>query len=501
VIETLRGLAGPGFGDMWSPPAQRDQVPSAQPGASLENPRTSWDRIFEVERSYSGKNVTEMSALQSAAVWRCVAIISGTLARTPFSPYQRIASGKKLARDHYLWPVFNREANPFMSSYRWKRLMQTHTCIWGNGYSWIDINGRGQVQNLWPLRPDRMRPKVATGQRGQTTGVIYEYRTLDGRIERFGSWEILHLRGLETDGLEGLGPIRSARQSVGLLQAAEEYGGRYFDQGVHIGGWVSHPQALSKEAKKNIAETLNDLYGGLQGAHRLGVLEEGMQYHAVGIPPEDMQFLQTRQFQVIDIARLFGVPPHMVAELSRATFSNIEHQAIEFNETCMADWFENWKAECTAQLLSEREQASIELAWYTANLTRGDKLTRYQAYNIGRLGGWLTPNMILEAEGENLIEEPWGDEYLQPLNVVVAGEGSPDSEDPEVIDDEEDLVEGGGPVPGTSPLKPKAKQSTPMPPGVAPLKPKAKKSVRYMLVPMHEGGDHARDRAAQHADQ
>ena len=462
MIETFKTLAGAaGHSSMWAPvaaaPAKRSDEPSAQPGASLENPRTSWDRIFETEPGYAGKSVTETSALQLAAVWRCVTIISGTVARVPFLPYRREERGKVLARDHYLWPLLSVQANPFMTAYRWKRLMQTWLCLWGNAYSLIEENGRGQVVNLWPLRADKMTPKFAFDSEGRILGVIYEYIVPGGGLARFRSWEILHLRGLETDGLKGMSPIRAARQSLGLAMAAEEYGARYFGQGQHIGGWVEHPGALSPKARKNIDDSMVDLYGGLHGAHKIAVLEEGMKYHEVGVPPEDMQFLQTRQFQAIDIARLFGVPPHMIAELSRATFSNIEHQGIDFSNSSMDDWFSNWEAESTCSLLSVRESQSIELSFLRRRLLRGDRESRYAAYAIGRQNTFLSVNDIREEEDLNPINEPWADDYLQPLNMVVAGEGDAPSEDPEVVDADVDPA-SAGPVPGTSPLKPKEKK-------------------------------------------
>lgn len=502
MIETLASLAQGAGVSLPVVPDRRDD-PSQAPGSSLENPRTSWDRIFETRQVYSGVPVNELSSLQVAAVWRCVSIIAGTLARTPFSPYTRSLKGKELNREHYLWPLFAQRANPFMSAYRFKRLMQTRVCLWGNAYALIEENGRGQIMNLWPLRSDRTTPKVAFNPDGSIKGVLYEVISQSGTIQRFPYWQILHLRGLETDGLKGLSPISSARQSVGLAIAAEEYGARYFGQGVHMGGWVGHPQPLSPTAKQNISATLNDLYGGLRGSHKIGVLEEGMEYHEVGIPPEDMQFLQTRQFQAIDIARLFGVPPHMIAELSRATFSNIEHQSIEFVRSCMGDWFANWENECSTQLLSERESRTVELSFYQANLLAGDRESRFRTYSLGRANTILSTNECREMEGLNRIEEPWADDYLQPLNMVVAGEGLADSEDPEVIDDPDDAGPGeNDPLqrPAKMPpgITPPADKPKPPAPGAAPKqKPKPQpqgRMMRFLLLPFN-GGKHARDRA------
>lgn len=441
----------------------RDDDPSAGRGSSLENPNTSWDRIFQTERTYTGKSVSEISSLGLAPVWRCVNLIAGTLARTPFMPYRRTSeSGRVLARDHYLWPVLMVKSNPFQTAYRWKRLMQAWTLLWGNSYSLMNISGRGQVTELWPLRPDRMRVFRTFDEFGRLDRVVYEYTTQNGTRALFHDHEILHIRGLETDGLMGLGPIHANRQGIGLGAAAEEYGARWFGQGVHLGGYLASPNSLSAVARKNIDSSMNDLYGGLHGAHKLGILEEGLMYHETGVPPEDMQFLQTRQFQAIDIARLFGVPPHKIAELARATFSNIEQQAMEFVQDCMDDWFVNWEQECMGQLLSEREasggkggEGAIELDFYEQKLTRGDMLTRYRAYGIGRQNTFLSPNAIFDAEGMNQIDEPWANDYLLPLNSAPAGFGDQESEDPDVADtDEPEPAAPSDPaaVPGVSPI-------------------------------------------------
>jgi len=409
--------------------AYRDASAETASGESLENPRTSWDRIFEVAPGYAGKAVSQATALQIIAVWRCVSLIAGKVAKAPFMPYKRIEGGKERFPKHYLWPILMQMANPYLTSYRFKRMMQTWVLLWGNAYAEIEISGRGQVIGLWPWRPDRVR---ITGD--SLPSMVYHYRQNDGSEVSKPAAYIFHLRGLETDGLKGLSPILAGRQSLGLAMAAEEYGARFFGAGGKPGGVLEHPGKLGPTAKDNIRETFNDLHGGLQGAHRLAILEEGMKYTSVGIEPEAMQFLETRQFEVIDIARLFGVPPHKVAELSRATFSNIEHQSIEFQEDCLGDWKCNWEAEATHSLLSAREAADVELLMVME--ARGDMPSRYAAYNIGRNGGWLSRNDIRDKEDMNRIEG--GDDYLTPLNMVPGPQETAPPADSEVDELEDD---------------------------------------------------------------
>lgn len=452
MIETLGSLALAAGHDL-----QKRDDPGAVPGSSLENPRTPLDKIFAVQESYTGKRVTEINSLQLAAVWRCVSIIAGAIARTPLVTFHRTDEGRTIARDHYSWGLFNLQANPFMTAYRWRRIMQTWVLLWGNAFAEIQTNGRGQVIALWPWRPDRVRIS------GLGPSLRYQYTLQDGTQLPSVSYQyILHMRGLETDGIVGLNPIRSARQSLGLAMAAEEYGARFFSNNGRPGGVLEHPGLLSKQAEKNLRESYEDLHRGLRGAHRMAILEEGMKYQEVGIPPEEMQFLQTRQFQAIDIARLFGVPPHMIAELSRATFSNIEHQSIDFVNSCLDDWFVNWESELTNSLLSDREASSIEFEFMRRRLLRGDQKTRFEGYNIGILSGMLNPNEAREEEGLNKVEGL--DYFTRPLNMapVVSDDVPPvDPEDAEGDDAPADVVPAVV-VPGVSPTTKKKTKKEPV---------------------------------------
>lgn len=438
MILTLKSGAGPGFADVWAPRAARADDPSMVPGSSLENPRTSWDRIFEVEPTYTGKTVTEISALQLTAVWRCVNLISSAVAKTPFNVYQRIpgtaaapSPGKQKAVAHYWWPLLHREANDQirLSAYRFRRMMQTWLLLWGNAYAELEDNQRGQVIRVWPMRPDKMRVSGPAGN------LVYTYTMADGTPHVVPAAYMLHLRGLETDGVMGLSPIRAARQTLGLAMAAEEYGARFFGSSGKPGGWISHQGKLNPTARANLRDSFEDMHRGLRGAHRVAIFEEGMQFHEVGVDPEDMQFLQTRQFQGIDIARLFGVPPHKIAELSRATFSNIEHQSMELLQDTLGDWFTNWEQEVTIAGLSEREAANIFLEFDRDHVVRADKKTRYDTYAIGIQNNILSPNDARDEENLNRITpEDGGDTYGRLVNTAPVG-SSPETDPDKDPDD------------------------------------------------------------------
>jgi HK97 family phage portal protein len=391
-----------------------DISPSNSGGVSMENPRNSLARVFDYQPTYTGRQVTESSALTVSTVWACVRIIAGTVAKTPTRVFRATATGKELAPDHYLYRLFCGSANPHLSSFRFFRLMQAWLLLWGNAYAEIEMNGRGQIIALWPMRPDRMRI-VQT----ETGDVVYFYepagKGLSARV--IDSHHMFHLRGLETDGVVGLSVIGQARQSVSLAMAAEEYGARFFANNGRPGMVLEHPGSLSDKAKNNLLESWNAIHQGLQGAHRVGVLEEGMKLNEVGIQPEDAQFLQTRQFQVADVCRWFGVQAHKAGDLSRSTNNNIEQQAIEFVQDTMEDHFCNWEAESGHTLLSEREAKSVTVSFDRSKLLRGDFASRATGLATLRQNGFINSDEGRADFDWNPIPDGSGQKYIVQLNM------------------------------------------------------------------------------------
>jgi HK97 family phage portal protein len=401
MIETLGSLALQAGHDLGAIRAE-----------SPENPRTPLTRVFDVDPTWTGRPVTELGALQVSAVWACVRILSGAIAKTPLNTYRRLPEGGKLlATDHYLFDLLRRRVNPYMSAFRFKRLMQAWCLLWGNAYAEIVISGRGQVVELWPWRPDRVRVTVSGND------LLYTYQMQSGETVTLPSSRIFHLRGLEVDGYMGLSPIQQARQSVALALAAEEYGAKFFGNNARPGVVLQHPGRLSDKAAANLRNSWNDIHQGLQGAHRLGILEEGLQIKEVGIPPEDAQFLQTRKFQAIDIARLFGVPPHKIAEMDKTSFNNIEHQSLEFKQDSCDDWFANWEQEIGMAMLSEREHQSIVVGFDASNMLAGDLKATAEALASLRQNGFINTDEGRERIGENPTGTPGGKKYLVQLNM------------------------------------------------------------------------------------
>jgi HK97 family phage portal protein len=256
---------------------------------------------------------------------------------------------------------------------------------------------------------------------GDQSELVYKYQlpqSVGGQPKVFRDYQILHIRALSPDGIIGYSPIQLARQAVGLSLALEEFGARYFGNGADPGTVLEHPGTLSDEAWNRIKESWEESHKGLERSHRFAILEEGMKIEKIGIPPEDSQFIESRKFQLAEIARIYRMPPHLVGDLSNATFSNIEHQGIEFVVHTIRPWLVRWEQGLHRKLLAPEEAKTFFAEFLVDGLLRGDMTARYTAYSVGRNGGWLSANDIRELENQNPIEG--GDQYLIPLNMIPA---------------------------------------------------------------------------------
>lgn len=384
-----------------------------------DNPPALWGETGWL-RSDAGETVSPESALTISAVYACVRILSESVASLPLMLYRRRSDGgKERVTEHPLYELLHNAPNGEMSSFTWRETCQGHVSLWGNAYSQVVYDGAGRVREIWPLRPDRMM--VGRSTAGE---LVYEYRRSETDGARlFRADEILHIPGMGFDGLVGYSPITMARNALGLSRATEKFGSKLFANGARPSLVLKTPGAakLSDAAKRRLQESWNSEFGGVERAHSTAVLEEGWDITTIGVPPEDAQFLETRRFQLLEIARMFRVPPHMLAELERATFSNIEHQAIEFVVHTLRPWLVRWEQSMRRRLLTEAERAQGYFVEFAVDgLLRGDAKSRNESYQIGRNGGWLSVNDIRSLENLNPIEN--GDIYLQPLNMVPAGQ-------------------------------------------------------------------------------
>lgn len=376
-----------------------------------------WLLDMGLQPTAAGMNVTTEGALKYSAVFACVRVLAESVASLPLVLYRRLDRGKERATDHPLYKILHDLANSEMTSYELRETMMTHLGLWGNGYAEIEFNRAGEVAGLWPLRPDRMKVQRRNGR------LWYVYRMPAGASMAYVELpfsRIMHLRGLSLDGVIGYSPIDLARQSIGLGLGTEEFGARFFGNGAQTGTIYEHPTKLSDTAYERLKKSIERRHQGLERAHRIMILEEGMTAKQVSIAPDNAQFLETRKFQVRDVARWYRMPPHKIGDLEQATFSNIEHQGIEFVTDTISPWAVRFEQGIYRDLLTESERMIYFAEHLVDALLRGDMQGRYQAYAQGRQNGWLSANDIREKENMNPVEG--GDVYLVPLNMVPADE-------------------------------------------------------------------------------
>lgn len=364
--------------------------------------------------STSGKTVNEFTAMQTTAVYACVRILAETLAALPLQLYRYTPGGKERVYDHPLYHLLHDEPNPEMTSFIFRETLMSHLLIWGNAYAQIIRDRLGRVQGLYPLRPDKMT--VCRDDRGKIFYLYTKTGDENPNIKPYGQValqkeEVLHIPGLGFDGLVGYSPIAMARNAVGMTMACEEYGASFFANGASPSGVLEHPGVLKDPGK--VRDSWNAVYRGTGNAHKVAVLEEGMKYQQIGIPPEEAQFLETRKFQINEIARLYRIPPHMVGDLDKSSFSNIEQQSLEFVKYTLDPWVIRWEQSLQRALFLPQEKKEYFVKLNVDGLLRGDYQSRMAGYSVGRQNGWLSANDIREMEDLNLIpREEGGDLYL-----------------------------------------------------------------------------------------
>ena len=368
----------------------------------------------------SGKRVNERSAMQMTAVYSCVRILSEAVASLPLHFYMYDENGsKKKAIEHPLYFLLHDEPNPEMTSFVFRETLMTHLLLWGNAYAQIIRNGKGEIIALYPLMPDRM-----TVNRDEKGRLYYEYLTHNDDVQinkdtvvKLNSTDVLHIPGLGFDGLVGYSPIAMAKNAIGLSIAAEEYGSKFYANGAAPSGVLEHPGTLKDPTK--VRESWTQTFGGSHNSHKVAVLEEGMKYTPISISPNEAQFLETRKFQINEIARIFRVPPHMVGDLEKSSFSNIEQQSLEFVKYTLDPWVSRWEQAMVRSLLSKDDKKKYFIKFNVDGLLRGDYQSRMNGYSIGIQNGFMSPNDVRELENLDLIpDEEGGNTYMVNGNMM-----------------------------------------------------------------------------------
>ena len=397
----------------------------------------------------SGKAVTERSAMQMTAVYSCVRILAEAIAGLPLHLYcYKEDGGKEKALGHPLYLLLHDEPNPEMSSFVFRETLMTHLLLWGNAYAQIIRNGKGEVIALYPLMPNRM-----TVDRDSSGQLFYSYQmsnadapTMPGGTVILKPSDVLHIPGLGFDGLVGYSPIAMAKNAIGLAIATEEYGAKFFANGATPGGLLEYPGTVKDPDR--VRESWNKGFSGSQNAGKVAILEEGMKYTPISIAPEQAQFLETRKFQINEIARIFRIPPHMIGDLEKSSFSNIEQQSLEFVKYTLDPWVVRWEQSLSRALFTSEEKSQYFFKFNVEGLLRGDYQSRMNGYATARQNGWMSANDIRELENlDRIPPELGGDLYLINGNMTkladagifaaTSAAGKEEDSDEEVLEVEE----------------------------------------------------------------
>lgn len=371
--------------------------------------------VFGVTPLASGVSVNETSAMKYSAVYSAVRLISETIASLPCIVYERLdTGGKTRAPKHPLFKMLHDTPNSEQTSFTYWEQVMVNLLLWGNAYSEIQFDGAGRPVALWPLLPDRTKPIRAPDQSLQ-----YETLLPEGKMVRLPSYSVLHIAGLGFDGLVGKSPIQMTKEAIGLGLATEQFGASFFGNGAKPGGVIEYPGKMSETGRKNLRESWELMHKGLGKQHRVAILEEGAKYQALAVPPNDAQFLETRKFQITEIARIFRVPPHMLGDLERATWANVEQESISFVVNTIRPWLVRIEKALGFKLF---EDPKYFAEFLVDGLLRGDTKSRYEAYAIGRQWGWLSADDVRGLENMNPLPNKQGQQYLTPLNMIPAME-------------------------------------------------------------------------------
>ena len=391
-------------------------------GLPIDLPLDAFERMIDLAdagggESWSGANVTTTTAMRIGAVWACINRISDGVAQLPIHTYKADGHGGwEKSKRHYLYRLLRMRANPLMSAFRFKRLLQVWLLQHGNALAYIDFNGRAQAQAMWPWHPKRVEMELRDGV------PFYGYKHESGDKTWQPWYNMLHLRGMETDGFWGLSPIDEHRQTIGMAAATKQHGAQFFKNGAQPLGGLSTDQTLAPEVVEATRTEWNKIHGGLSNSHKIAILQSGLKYEQFGISHVDAQYIEEQQFTIEEIARIFNVQPHMIQHLQRSTNNNIEHQGLEWFQNTLGPWIVNWEQELTEALLSPREQQTAQIEFMMDAIKRADLKSRTDYYKASITHRWMKPAEVRMKE--NLPYDAVVDEFQVSNNVQ-----SPDAAD------------------------------------------------------------------------
>lgn len=382
-----------------------------------------WYRSFGLGTNPSSY-IPPDQALSITAVYSCVRILAEDVGSLPLPLYRRLSKGGK-ERDlkHPLYKLLQIRPNKWMTKMNFWEMMIGHVALRGNAYARILRNKNQEVIELIPLHPGRMQ----VGQNSDGSRQ-YLYTDQNGRHVFYDQSDIFHLQGLSSDGLIGLSPLDIHQRTFEGAITSDDYATQFFKNQAQPGGLLKHPKVLTPIARENIKKSWQEMHGGANRG-RVAVLEEGLEWQQVGITQKDAQWLESKKYTKTDIASIFRMPPHMIGDLERATFSNIEQQSLEYVRNTLRPWLVRVEETILRDLISEREQTDIFAEFLVEGLLRGDIQARYNSYAIGLNNGFLNADEVRAYENLNPIPNDAGQTFRVPLNTAPSGD-TPDDDIP-----------------------------------------------------------------------
>ncbi len=362
----------------------------------------------------SSGSIDSADALTISAVYACVRVIAEGIASLPLHLYRRVEEGKEKAANLSLYKILHKTPNSYQTKFGFWEMLIGHVLLHGNAYARIYRSKRNEILSLIPLNPLRTRPIVTEDR------LTYEFRSKNGEIEILPFENIFHLQGLSSDGFVGLSPLEIAARTLNYTISQETFGANFFANNATPGGIIKHPMQLEETARENLRNSIQSLHGGPENAGKVAILEEGMTWETIGFSQKDAQFLEGRQFQINEIARIFRVPPHMIGDLTRSTYSNIEQQSIDFVVNTLRPWIVRIEETIYRDLLRGEEKNNLFAEFLIDGLLRGDIQSRYNAYVQGLNNGFLSADEVRAYENLNPIPDGSGKKYRVPLNTTLS---------------------------------------------------------------------------------
>lgn len=368
--------------------------------------------------TYSGESVTTDTAMNIAAVYACIRILSNHVAMLPLQLYQDSRGKKKRIHDHPIAKLIETRPNPYMTPFQFKQTMEAHRQLYGNAYAEIEWSKTGYPKALWILNPLVTKIVMEKDQHGNLKRYLVQTTLVNGQVVNLPYTSVLHIKGLSTNGIVGKSPIDVARETIGIQIAGQKFTGKFYANGTMSSGVLKVPQPLNPEAKQVIRQEWEKFNNGIDNAHRVAILDAGLDYQSLGIKQCDAQYIETQKFSIAEIARIFNVPPHMLADLERATFSNIEQQSLEFVRDTLSPLLISWEQELQYQLFTEDEiiNKKYYFKFNLNSLLRGDSTNRAAYYEKMINLGIYSINEVRELEDKDKIKN--GDKHYMSLNYI-----------------------------------------------------------------------------------